>query len=520
MMRKLGDLFPILAPAVLLAPFVGYQSLATIDELVRFFPDDAFYYLQPSYNLTRLGFPTFDGVHATNGFHPLNFLLTTALAFGLEKTSLLGATFVTQATLLLVSAAFVTRRIYRESTAWAWAMTAAITLPVFTLFVLLSFGQEAAVVVAATALLQFRWEVATAARFQSPRLNAWFGTAVGLLVLGRIDLALVWGPYMVAWALSSNGLQNRPNRRFRQFLTIWGVAGLLVAVYLVTNVVTMGSPLPVSAWVKAQSARSGPDWNPSTSGTLIGWVMTLAPLGLSVLCLLVPSAWRPRSESALARLRPLNVANVLWYAYLAIAVPWIFRWYLAFPTACFLHNVPALLRDVGVERWQPARQKMFASMGAATIVAFNLLVTTAVLRWVGSRPSSVSYHLKQIAGRLDQVAGPGSVTAVADAGVVGFFSAGRVINIDGYANDFDFATNFLRPGRLADYFKREGVTHYVARDGHLSNRTAVLANEYVRAESLLDPRLVLMREGELFRHSIPGDLTVVCFRIDPAATER
>ena len=104
---------------------------------------------------------------------------------------------------MLVSAALVTRRLYRESTAWAWAMTAAITHPVFTLFVMLSFGLEAAVVVAATVLLQFRWEVATAARFQSPRLNAWFGTALGVVVLARIDLALVWGPFMVAWAVSS-----------------------------------------------------------------------------------------------------------------------------------------------------------------------------------------------------------------------------------------------------------------------------------------------------------------------------
>ena len=78
----------------------------------------------------------------------------------------------------------------------------------------------------------------------------------------------------------------------------------------------------------------------------------------------------------------------------------------------------------------------------------------------------------------------------------------------------------MRPGRLADYFKREGVTHYVARERDLANRPAVLANEYVRAESLLDPRLVLMRERELFRYSIPGGLTVVCFRIDSAATER
>jgi len=508
---------PILATAVLLTPFVIYQRLATIDQLVRFFPDDAFYYLQSAYNFTRLGFPTFDGVHTTNGFHPLNFLLVTLLALPLEKHGLLGATFVVQAALLLISAAVIVRRMWRESDAWAWLMTAVATLPVFTLFVLVSFGLEAAVVVATTVLLQSRWELAAAAGFRSPRLNICIGAALGLLVLARIDLALVWVPYLGAYLLSSNRLRPRMTTWASQFLFIWGMAGLLVAAYLATNIITMGHVLPVSAWVKAQYPRSAADWTPSTNDTPIGWAMALAPLGVSVLCLMIPSAWRSTSEHALPRLKPLNIANVLWYAYLALAVPWIFRWYFAFPIACLLHNIPAMVHDARVERWRFEGRKTFITAGAVTAVALNLLITTTVLRWIGNRPSSVSYHLLQIARQLDQVAGSKSITAVADAGVIGFFATGRVVNIDGLANDFDFATNFLGQGRLSDYFRREGITHYLARDGHLANRASVLANNHVRAESLLDPTLSLAREHELFRYAIPGDLTVVCFVIDQKA---
>ena len=41
--------------------------------------DDAFYYLKLADSLANTGTSSFDGIHATNGYHPLWLLLTTGL---------------------------------------------------------------------------------------------------------------------------------------------------------------------------------------------------------------------------------------------------------------------------------------------------------------------------------------------------------------------------------------------------------------------------------------------------------
>ncbi len=53
----------------------GFEYVVT-----RVMVDDAFYYLQPALNLWRYGFVTFDGIHPTNGFQMLWFLIVSPLA--------------------------------------------------------------------------------------------------------------------------------------------------------------------------------------------------------------------------------------------------------------------------------------------------------------------------------------------------------------------------------------------------------------------------------------------------------
>ena len=49
------------------------------DVVLRFVHDDAFYYFGVARRWNRLGFPTFDGIEATNGYHPLwQWLLVAA----------------------------------------------------------------------------------------------------------------------------------------------------------------------------------------------------------------------------------------------------------------------------------------------------------------------------------------------------------------------------------------------------------------------------------------------------------
>src|SRR5688572_28670737 len=42
----------------------------------KFLPDDAFYYYQTARIFAHTGFSSFDGIHATNGYHPLWFLIS------------------------------------------------------------------------------------------------------------------------------------------------------------------------------------------------------------------------------------------------------------------------------------------------------------------------------------------------------------------------------------------------------------------------------------------------------------
>ena len=71
-------------PMIALMPTVTYLILATPDQMVRLFPDDAFYYLQSAAASATAGIATFDGINATNGFHPLQFatLLMASLIGG------------------------------------------------------------------------------------------------------------------------------------------------------------------------------------------------------------------------------------------------------------------------------------------------------------------------------------------------------------------------------------------------------------------------------------------------------
>jgi hypothetical protein len=120
--------FPLVVCTLLWLPFALYGLSVGTDALVRFFPDEAFYYLQTAANFARTGVSTFDGRYLTNGYHPLNFLLTAIIAALVPKTALLAAVFLVQSA-LLVAAAWGASRLVLRSPAARPTATALILLP-------------------------------------------------------------------------------------------------------------------------------------------------------------------------------------------------------------------------------------------------------------------------------------------------------------------------------------------------------------------------------------------------------
>jgi len=172
---------------VLWLPFLGYALLSETKHLIRFFPDDAFYYLRTAVNFTRTGLVSFDGVHATNGFHPLNFVLSCALASLTTRSGLLASAFIVDG-LFVFLAAWLAIRHYRLQILSTWRVTllALVTLPVFTLFVILSTGLEAALGVFCVVSLFAACDDAYQVGFSSTRKNVLAGFVFAAVLLARL----------------------------------------------------------------------------------------------------------------------------------------------------------------------------------------------------------------------------------------------------------------------------------------------------------------------------------------------
>src|SRR4051812_3833717 len=156
------------------------------DVLLRFMHDDAFYYFGIARRWNQQGFPTFDGIDATNGYHPLWQWLLVALA-GLFPDPVIfarvgaasGVLFFGLATLIVV------RRLGDEANssgaiAYAWVAG--------TLLLATIYGMESALAVVLLAVGigatpgqdEWRWSQASTC-----------GAATALLFLARLD-ALLW----------------------------------------------------------------------------------------------------------------------------------------------------------------------------------------------------------------------------------------------------------------------------------------------------------------------------------------
>ncbi len=235
-------------PALLLVYSLGISSwmLATGLHVTM---EDGYYYYKIAQNLAQGAGSTFDGIHLTNGYHPL-WLLCLALVFEFVKGtrtallygSILQAVFMAAATVLVYrSARFTCGRMPALIAALLWvALTfrASMSGLEFSLYALM---------ICITAAVWLRWFRAETPKTIAPYVG--LGIAVSLTVLARLDsilLAIILCAALV-WRLI----------RDRSGIAGWvRIAGfilplLLTAIaYLTTGLIIFGHALPVSSAVK------------------------------------------------------------------------------------------------------------------------------------------------------------------------------------------------------------------------------------------------------------------------------
>lgn len=500
--------------ALLLSPYLALSLWGSEAQLVGFFPDDAFYYLKTARNVFDFGFATFDGVNPTNGFHPLYFLLVTALAGMVPATGFLNAAFLLHVILIGLSIYLLLSRVASMSAPARIFLAAIFSFPAPFLFAWMSAGMEAPLVLFSTVLLLNAWLASSHFDFKSYRANLWLGASMAFFILSRLDMVIALTPF-VAWLTFTQlrATQNSVSASLMNLLSVFALPLLFGITYIIFNLITTDHVLPISAAVKQIFfVPFSVSWSATTgNGNVALTTLAITPLVLSVMVLF----WSMSEQNKLAARENeyatvlAAISVVLFYVYLFAYASNFFRWYLAMPLAASAWIAIDWLSQAKFVLQMKGR----ASVVAGIVVVLVVIASNALfVRLVASSTQTTSRHLLQIAHKLNEVMQPCDIAAVYDAGVIGYFADQRVINLDGLVNSYTYLNEYLRPAKFFEYFEKENVSVFLLREQHARNKDEITSSRYETAQFIPDPRLMLRRQDELFRYVIPGAFTVIAYR--------
>lgn len=500
-------------------PLVVFTASASPEELLRFFPDDAFYYLQTASNFAAHGTISFDGINETNGFHPLYFIVASTLARMFGKSSLLQITFAFHGFCIFLSACLIVRSI-RPLPFWlSAALLTFLCVPLIWLYIWLSSGMESGLVLLSTVLLFVEIKKCAESEFSCPLHSAGLGVVLSMLLLSRLDMIICVTPLVGYIGLRLMRVLFKSPFSFRKifpFLLILGIPFFLCILYITFNLRIFGHIIPVSAVSKSVFfvPFSG-SWNASTSGgnPMIVFILVL-PFLLSLILLgrFLLDLFSHHRQALNLNIVLLSAGVALFYLYLRFFASNFFRWYFTFPLAFTAIALADMLHDpsLRISTFRLTRVLGYSFI-TATVAAGIIFNTVFFFGW--NRPKSIQQHLYRVAIEIDTRLGRDAVVGTFDAGVLGFFSGRRVINLDGLANSYDYLFNYLVPKHVYDYFEKQGVSHFLVRDALIKNLPEVKSGNYAEAQFVHDSRVLLRKEDEVFRYDIPGGFLLICYRV-------
>lgn len=415
---------------------------------VASFIDDAYYYIVIARNFAASGIPTFDGLHGTNGFHPLWMLMLSATytLIGTDaplNTQILAVRALETVVLGCAVAGCVYAMVRlrgRTPLAWAFAGAALVLLaPRFTLF---EQGMESTL---AAALLVWALYALLARR------GAMFAISLALLFLARLDsLVFVIPPLAVAWCSREPGCWRRDWR-------LLAPVAVSAAAYMTLNYALTGHPTPISGQIKSSFPRITTHFEflvePLELAAHDGW----API------ITTPNIFAVTVATLLLALLVLRHRRASWWP----------------PLACALLAAALLIANLLLfQRWNKGVEPRYLALAyvLAGFVAFGLVGTLArgargplfafcslAMVWGAADVARIrdEWNLRmEREGRHKVMAmtRPGEYFAGTDIGAFAFWLERPFVNLDGLVNNRALQ-DAIRDKRLAAYLQEADVRY-------------------------------------------------------------
>jgi hypothetical protein len=227
----------VIGAGFLMSVALAFTSLHFL--LANIIPDDAFYYFKLAQNILKGLGPTFDGIHQTNGFHPL--WLVTILPFfhfitsgSLQDIAPIRAILVFSA-LLNAFLGFVMLAIISRYTKNQWVKALALATWFFNPFNVYEMASGLETPLSMLLLALFIYCAIRISEFESKRGLIIVGIAGAFMMLARLD-NIFYFVFFLCWLLYRDGIING----FYKTLWVGIPATIVVLPWLIWNWVRFG----------------------------------------------------------------------------------------------------------------------------------------------------------------------------------------------------------------------------------------------------------------------------------------
>ncbi|MFA4015545.1 MAG: hypothetical protein RUDDFDWM_000632 [Candidatus Fervidibacterota bacterium] len=414
----------------------------------RFTPDDAYYYLNTALNIARGYGSTFDRINFTNGYHPLWMLILIpiySLVGGVEEPLRI---VLTLQVIMLSLSMWLSFDVMKRFVSKPLSIIA--PMLVYAFVGLAGFYALESHLLVLLSLLAVRFSVSRHIVFESQKVSiddVLFALLLSLVTLSRLDSVFIFISYIAVLVFQRNRLS------IAKLLTVTVAYAVLLVPYLIWNYVHFGHLMPISGALK--SAFPNVVFIPRHLLIKPVLVRMAIPLVLSIAYMIMYGAVKVKFKGLHLPLLTFNLYVLLHACYSAFLQDWgVFPWYFALPLAIASLNIPLLLSLL-------QRSHL---LDACIVVLCALLVAIAMSKlFLPSRHAGLRTLYKQ-AMWLKANTEPDAVCIAEDAGIIGYFSQRRVINLDGLINSYEYQ-EYLLHGRFIDYIRDKGVRYFIATRG-------------------------------------------------------
>jgi len=467
-LKRTENLALLVVLAVGLALRLGFLLVAGEHSLVTVVTDDAYYYFKTARNIAAGLGPTFDGMHPTDGFHPLWMGLLVPLAALVSGAEAFVRTALASSVVLGAATAVLVWRLTRRLTASAGIAFIATVLywlnPRAVLSSLNGLETSLATLLFAAALLL------VARKAEEPALGAvreaGLGVVLGLMFLARTDTVFYAAAlYVSAVALAPAGA------RLRRAVVVGLVAAVFAVPWVLWCWLRFGSPVPSSglsipyvehelfrataasplalaveglrrfAVVLYEGLRGEIGYPRPFSGGIVGFTL-----------LVLAVRWRDPLGCTPGRRRvALTLLGLFAAAFALVFVHTAIRWY---PRPWYFDQLLVLLPvflGLGLAVFEPRRTLgklarllypgaphdnwLARSLGAALALALLAVPAAISVRRLTTGDWPWAKEMLDAALWLERNTSPGDVVGAFNAGILGYYSGRAVVNLDGAINN-------------------------------------------------------------------------------------